>query len=310
MPLILAGLLLASALRADISTPTSMDSLKLPRGARPAAMAGAFSAVADDTQSMFYNPAGLTELREVQLSASHLEWLDGVEDESLGLGMPLFGMGAWGLSSTYLHATDEGRDNEGYQQGTFSVFDFSLAAAFALQLGDNGSAGLQYRIMRQGYDNRDGAQHQFNMGSGFDLGFIYRGFFDRKLALAFTSQNMGSAIALGDIPFAQPWTLKGGLAWHLLSNWVLDIDAEHQPYDLINKYRAGTEYVDDLGDETELAIRAGYLLGPENAAGGLSGITAGLGAHWHAWHIDYAFVPKGDLGQSHLLTLTLGFGQH
>ena len=39
-------------------------------------------------------------------------------------------------------------------------------------------------------------------------------------------------------------------------------------------------------------------------------VSAGIGAHWHAWKVDYAFVPKGDLGLSHFVTLGIGFGQH
>ena len=119
---------------------------------------------------------------------------------------------------------------------------------------------------------------------------------DKKLILAFSSQNMGSNLAVGRSYAPMPLTFKGALGWHASHELSLELNYEHQPYDFLNKYRLGGEYAFDLGDESHAAFRAGYLMGPENASGGLSGFSAGLGASWHAWHVDYAFVPKGDLG--------------
>ena len=298
---------------ADGSGATAASSFKLPRGARAVGMAGAYTALADDSLSLLYNPAGLTQLREVQLQGTHMEWLDGVHDDSVSLGVPLFGLGAWGLGATYLYTSDEGRDNWGTPTGTFNNFDFSMQAAFALQIGDDGSAGVEYKILRQGYNGdapgsapRDA---RLNMGSAFDLGFQYR-LLNRKVVAAVAVQNLGTNLGLGVVYAHLPMLLRGGLAWHATPGLSLALDYEHQPYDFFNKWRRGGEYTYSLGDETSALLRAGYLLGPENALGGLSGLSAGLGMHWHAWQLDYAFVPKGDLGMSHLVSLSIGFGQH
>jgi hypothetical protein len=298
----------AAGLRADGSAVTSASSFKLPRGARAVGMAGAYTALADDSLSLLYNPAGLTQLREVQMQGTHMEWLDGVRDDSVSLGVPLFGLGAWGLGATYLYSSDEGRDNWGTPTGSFNNFDFSMQAAFALQLGDDGSAGLEYKIIRQGYNGGPG-NSRFNMGSAFDLGFQYR-LLNRKVVAAFAAQNMGTNLGLGLSYGPLPLLLRGGLAWHATPGLSLALDYEHQPYDFFNKWRLGGEYTYALADETSALLRAGYLLGPENASGGLSGFSAGLGLRWQAWQVDYAFVPRGDLGMSHLVSLSIGFGQH
>ena len=300
----------AASLLADGSAVTSANSFKLLRGARALGMGGAYTALADDSLSLLYNSAGLTELREVQMQATHMEWLDGVRDDAVSLGIPLFGLGAWGLGGTYLYTSDEGRDAWGTTTGSFNNFDFSLQAAFALLLGDDASAGLEYKIIRQGYNGGPpGSDARFDMGSAFDLGFQYR-LLGRKVVLGLSAQNMGTNLGLGQSYAPLPLTLRGGVAWHLSHELALALDYEHQPYDYTNKLRLGGEYNYSLGDESSAIFRAGYLLGPDNASGGLSGFSAGLGGHWRAWQVDYAFVPKGDLGVSHIVSLSVGFGQH
>jgi hypothetical protein len=293
------------------SDVTAAPSLNMILGARGAAMGGANSALADDSESMLYNPAGLTELREVEMAASHLAWLDGVNDESVQLGIPVFGLGAWGLGATYLYSNDQGRDNWGTPTGTFTDFDFSMQAAFALQLGDNASVGLEYRIIRQGYNAADNvAGARLDMGSSFDLG-ISRKAFDRRLNLSLGVDNIGTNLGLGVTDAPLPLTFKGAAAWHFNSNLAAEVDYLNEPYDFLNTVRAGAEYQYPLGDETSASFRVGYDYDSSvSAIGGLDGYTAGIGAQWQAWKVDYAFVPKGDLGLSQYITLTVGFGQH
>ena len=45
--------------------------LKLPAGARPTAMGGAFVGKADDLNALYWNPAGLALVRSPELSLMH-----------------------------------------------------------------------------------------------------------------------------------------------------------------------------------------------------------------------------------------------
>jgi hypothetical protein len=292
----------AKAFGVDASGATGMTSFKLLRGARPAGMAGAFSAVADDVNALYYNPAGLNELRDVQITASHMEWLDGIRNDDVAMGMPIYGRGAWGLGASYLYAQDEGRDNWGNSTGQFTDFDFSMQAAFSMQLGDRAGAGVVYKIYRQGYDSN------FNMGSAFDLG-TRAAFFNRRLVLALGAANLGTTAALGGFFAPLPSTLKAGAAWHFVRDWVLDVDYSHEPVNFLSNWRFGTEYSMELSETISAAFRAGYVIGPSNAQGGLAGLSTGLGVRWSAVQVDYAFAPQGDLGNSHRVSLSYDFGQ-
>src|SRR5258708_21570005 len=122
------------------------------------------------------------------------------------------------------------------------------------------------------------------MGSAFDLG-INRKAFDRKLKLSLGMANAGTNMGLGNTVAPLPLTFKGAAAWHFSHNLAMEADYSYEAYDFLNTLRLGGEYSYPLGDETDASFRAGYVYGAENAAGGLSGFCAGLGAHWRAWSV-------------------------
>ena len=77
--------------------------LKIGTGARPAAMGGAYTALADDVNALYYNPGGLAQLKMRELGATHTEWLLGSRFDFIGYAQPTkigtFGLGVTRLSS-------------------------------------------------------------------------------------------------------------------------------------------------------------------------------------------------------------------
>ena len=54
---------------------TIYNFLRVEQGARPVAMGGAFGAVANDVNSIFYNPAGLINIQNMEYIFSYADWL-------------------------------------------------------------------------------------------------------------------------------------------------------------------------------------------------------------------------------------------
>lgn len=291
-----AWLLALPAFAATGGGQSTSQSFRLLRGARAAGMGGAYVAVASGVDSLQWNPAGMNQLRAAQLAAGHLNWLDGVSDDYLQLGLPIYGLGAWGLGVDYLYAQDQAYDNWGNAGENFNVFDFSLQLALAVELPMDMHAGFLYKTLRQGYGS------QFAMGSALDFGWQWRDLF-KMLDLGVTLQNVGTPMALGGNFAVLPITYKGGAALHFGPQWLVALDYDHQPVDFFNKWHAGTEYSAKVGDWS-VAGRGGYTLGPEQDQGSLAGLALGLGIGTGKWMIDYAFTPQGDLGQAHRVTLT------
>jgi hypothetical protein len=294
--LLAAWLLAVPAFAATGGGQSGSQSLRLLRGARAAGLGGAYVAVASGVDSMQWNPAGLNQLRALQAGAGHLSWLDGVSDDYLQIGMPIYGLGAWGFAMDYLYAQDTAYDNWGNAGETFNVFDFSAQLAMSVELPWDMHVGAVYKTLRQGYGS------QFAMGSALDLGWQWRDLF-KRLDLGVTMQNIGTPMALGSNFAVLPITYKAGAALHLTPQWLVAVDFDHQPIDFFNKWHAGTEYATKVGDWT-VAGRGGYTLGPEQDQGSLAGLAMGFGFGTGKWMMDYAFTPQGDLGQAHRVSLT------
>jgi hypothetical protein len=284
----------------DGAAGTAMPSLTIPLDARAVGMGSAYTAVASGADSLEWNPAGMDQLRAPQAEAGHLSWVQDVNDEYLDVAFPLYGLGAWGLGTSYLYTQDTYYSDLDAQGGTFTDFDFSAEAAFSLQIGDSQNLGLEYKILRQGYAS------QFDMGSCFDFGYQWRDVL-QGFDLGAAALNLGTPLALGSAGNALPITLKVGGAERFTPLITLAVDEEYQPIDSFNFVHAGLEVGTQLGPMTPMA-RVGYILGPAQADGGITGLTAGLGLAVGAWQVDYAYAPQGDLGTAQRLTLTWNGG--
>ena len=294
--LTLASPAAAAASNSNWTSASSGQSLRLARGARAAGLGDAYTALASGAESLAWNPAGMNSVRALQMSASHLSYLEGIADDTLQVALPIYGLGAWGIGLDYLYTGDEGYDNWGKSTGDFSVFDFSAQIGVALELPADLWLGAVYKTLRQGYG------YQFSMGSSFDVGLQWRGLF-KRLDLGLLAANLGTPTALGQTFGPLPVTFKGGAALHLTDAWLLSADFDHQMVDYVNKVHTGTEVTIPAGPMTLLA-RGGYTFGPQQQLGDLSGLAAGLGVQFGAWTVDYAWQPLGDLGQTHRVSLT------
>src|SRR5215471_2504536 len=59
------------------------------------------------------------------------------------------------------------------------------------------------------------------------------------------------------------------------------------------------------------SLRIGYRYQTKKPdLGGLAGLTAGIGLRHNNMSLDYAFVPLGDLGQTHRISFNLRFRPH
>lgn len=299
------ALLAGTAIVAQASTgggAAGTQSFKLSRGARPTGMGGAYVAVASGADSILWNAAGLNQLRDLQANIGHLSYLDGITDDYIQIGRPIYGFGAWGLGINYLYATDDAYDNWGNALGSFNNFDFSAQLAGAIEVMEDLNVGGVYKILNQGYAANGPVAQQFSMGSGIDLGVQYRNLW-KRLDLGAGLYNMGTPVAQGKNYAPLPFTAKAGLALHLVEGWILAVDYEHQPIDFFNKWHVGTEVAYPVGAFQTFA-RLGYILGPEQDLGSISGLSTGLGLGLGSWQLDYAFVAQGDLGNTHRVSVT------
>src|SRR4051812_14329331 len=97
--------------------------LDIPGGGGPAAMGGAYSALANDAYAPTWNPGGLGALSSTQFSGQHLSYLESVHYEHLSFAVPLRNGSGLGASLQYLGSGNlEGRDTTGAATDSFSSY--------------------------------------------------------------------------------------------------------------------------------------------------------------------------------------------
>src|SRR3989339_1181283 len=80
----------------------SFSFLSAGAGARATAMGGAFTALSDDASALYWNPAGLAQLREPELLVVHNESFESIRHDAALFAQPLrrrgvFAAGLYGL---------------------------------------------------------------------------------------------------------------------------------------------------------------------------------------------------------------------
>lgn len=274
-------LVLANCTYAGGPGTTAANFLKIGVGARATAMGGAFTALADDSTSLYWNPAGLAQIKEGELSATYNLWFEDVRQGYLSIGFPSMGE-TLGLAANYVDmGTLEGRDEAGNPTGNFTASDLELMVGYAKKISPKLSFGFGAGIIQDTIAEDKKSAFLANVGLLTEV--------SKPLILGFAVQNIGTE--LGGDPL--PLTLRLGLALRR-SPFVIALDLV-KPTDDDIYYCAGAEW----WIEKIVALRIGYK---SNQDAG-SGFTAGLGFKVATVDLDYAYVAYGDLGNTHRISL-------
>ncbi len=296
---ILAGVLFLAVLCPrpswGLTTNTAASFLCVDAGSRPAALAGAYTALADDGFSLIYNPAGLHHVDSLVLSVQHNEWGLEMRQEFVGAALPA-GPGTLGVGIGYLtYGSIPQRDGTGARTGdSLMPADLDLIAGYGLGgLGPGGAVGASFHLVREdlagegkiGLAASLGGQYAWPR-SGLRLGAALR-----NLGPAFEGFSLPTLATLGAAYAVVPGVLKLGVQTDLpLASGSLVLSGAAE-----------------LTLARRVALRAGYRAAPADGANGLHGFTAGLGVDLAPVQVAYAYAPLGDVAQSHRVTLEYAF---
>lgn len=162
--------------------------LQLPVGARSEAMGGAIVGLADDASAIFWNPAGIVKVNNVQAHFSYMNWFDLFDFNAASLVYNAGELGVFGASMV-LFSTDEMEiTTEEEPNGTgrfFDAGDIALGISYAKYLTDRFSVGLTVKYVNQRIWNETAS------GVAFDIGTQYRLDF-QNLTIAMCMTNFGA----------------------------------------------------------------------------------------------------------------------
>jgi len=264
---------------------TAANFLKIGIGARATAMGEAFTALADDGTSIYWNPAGLVQVKKRELLAMYNIYFEEIKQGYLSLASPLL-QGTIGLGFNYLHMGDiEGTDAQGNLTGYFSASDFQASLAYARSLSPHLSFGISAGILQ------DAIKEDKKTAFLANVGLLLKT--SRLFSFGLVFQNIGSKLGEGPLPF----TFRGGVAV-MLEPLNVEVDIV-KPSDNETHYCVGVEWQ----IKEVLALRSGYKarqdIGP--------GMSIGIGLSIKQIQFNYAYVSRGDLGHLQKVSSAIRF---
>jgi hypothetical protein len=300
--------------------------LKIPVGARAAALGGSFTAFGDDASAIFWNPAGIVGVQGGALTASYAEWWAGSRLNHAAYIQSFGEVGSFGLSFTSMTMDKVEVTTEDQPEGTgqyFDAQDLMLGLTYARRLTDNFRIGITAKYVRERIWNESAS------GLAVDIGTQYRiGYRDLRLGMSVT--NFG-----GDLTFdGRDLGVKYDVTPSTATERLLPAQLQSEEYPLPLHFQVGlalSPYISDdfsvllatdvihPNDNKELVtagievtivravyLRGGYRFGDDTARG-----SAGVGVSVPAGDVrigfDYAFVAYAYLPSVQRFSIGLDF---
>ncbi|HTY07895.1 MAG TPA: PorV/PorQ family protein [Candidatus Edwardsbacteria bacterium] len=294
--LLLALALSAAPLAADGTTAASF--LALDAGAGAIAMGGTVAARGGTVGDVFWNPGGLGWLRGTALTVGHTESVQSIRCEYLGAAYGTDRLTfAASLRSLSVNGLEERTGPSESPLSQFGVSGVAPAISCARSFGQHCAVGTSVRYVYQ----KIGADRAAALAN--DIGVSYRGGI-AGLAAGAAITNWGSGVKFRDRSDPLPARLRAGASYAMFDNALLVAADVVQPFHQRPYASIGAEGV--MRDM--VSLRAGYR-GGLGDAGGLAGLSAGLGVAFRGYQVDYAFSSQGALGMAHHLSLSFSATQ-
>jgi hypothetical protein len=328
--LITAVLSLASPVEASRKNTggSTAQFLRIGAGARALGMGDAYGPIAEGPNAIFWNPAGLGQIKRPEVTYTHIEMLQFFHYDHIAYAHPVeFLNGSLGASMTFFY--EDSQDlitNTNKNIGSFSNHSevFAISYGRGLRIGtDWGMEDRKYfddlwRVggaempLRPADDVWNGnlllgistklirhSIHEFSATTfAADGGVLFRHTNFENLTMSFAFRNVGKSIQLLNQVEGLPAEVAFGLAYdhrwkrqRLLPALELNI-----PYYGVPSANVGVEYSFPVHYDSIVAFRAGYKTLPASDLNAVAGITGGVGFAYRHFDLNLGFQPMANLG--------------
>lgn len=305
LSIVLSIIVMTSAAYGDVTTKagtTAAAFLKIAQGARPMGMSGAFVSVSDDINALYWNPAGISMVRQKTVMGSHSVWLADTSSEYLAFLYPLpntnikynrtIGASILFFNPGKMDFTDSLGNKT--SQGSFSNRDIGVQIAYAQRVTGLLTMGVSLKAIQEKIADESAS------GISCDIGGLV--FINKKMNFGFSVNNMGTFSKMKNESDPLPVSGRVGMSYGDVVkdyDYIMALDVLYMLDNDIN-ISFGTEFI----AMKALALRVGYTykLNGQDIDDGLFGLGAGIGYTIDRYQFDYAYAPYGEVGDTHRLS--------
>lgn len=299
--------------------------LKVPIGARGMGMAGAYGSVANDLSALYWNPAGISDIKTVATEISYLQWFATYSHSFAAASFPLnqdyvVAVNATSFSSGDIQITTI--ENPSGTTAKYTVSDLALGVTLAGYLTDQFSFGITAKYINNSIYNLSSNGVAFDIGTMYNTGIygIKIGFSIHNLGgetsyagqslrtIKKTIEQLNAApvdMSLIAYPYSYPLIFRASVSSELYNeddHKVIGAFDFNTFSDVPEQFSFGAEY--SYADF--VALRAGYQTSHDQF-----GFAAGIGIKYEVGGVDgrfdYAINPTKTLGLVNRFTIGIRF---
>lgn len=283
---------------------TAGDFLNLDINPRSLALGGACGSVIDDASASGINPAGLMEINNFSIFLSRAKYVEGINYNFMSYAQRISYDSVIALSVFNNDiGTIEHTDIDQNILGKFSPSDTVVSIAYARGITEfsdretDVTMGIGYKYIRSKIFHTAKA-------TAFDLGINVYKFTYIPYKLSFGIQNLGSGLRFDQESVPIPMKFRIGTAIYPFHSLLFALDFVWPKND---------SYYINLGSELNLKTAENFSfllrggLSTLKSRNDLGGFSFGFGALIKFLSVDYAFSSMGELGNTHLISISFDF---
>jgi hypothetical protein len=286
----------------DDSSSVSGKYLNLKAGAQGAGMGNAYIGMANNAVSMFWNPAGLTNMLktggEWNFFINHNIWIMDMMADNIAIAKKFEKIGVFGLGISYFNAGqiekyDIDINNRYVEKGNFSPYSLIGTVSYSNIMDKDIDYGINLKYILDNIDNS--ILYTF----AFDIGVRYFSPI-KNLLFNIVAKNFGGR--LGEFILSKELSFAATYSFEI--NEFL-LSAETDICGIVNNYPVYNFGI-ELKTPSILILRSGYHT-TNSFADGFKDFSFGIGLEMDGKNLDISFEPYGEFGNSLQLAISGSF---
>ena len=209
---------------------TAAQFLKIGIGPRAIGMGGAFTALADDINAMYWNPAGLSRMNSKEAFFNHVDWIMDVKMENAGFALDVADLGTLGAFISVMSMDDMPVRTLQQPEGTgelFSAGSIVIGLSYARNLTEEFSIGFNAKYVREHIWNESAKTFAIDIGTQYIIPFL------NEFRLGASISNFGPKMKMSGRDIIQTTTVGSG------EGNLINTDLQLEEFELPLLFRIG-----------------------------------------------------------------------
>lgn len=247
---------------------TAAQFLKIGVGPRAIGMGGAFTASADDINSMYWNPAGLSRMKSKEAFFNHIDWILDVKLEYAGFAMDVADLGTLGAFISVMTMDDMPVRTLQQPEGTGELFtagSLVIGLSYARNLTEEFSIGFNAKYVHEHIWNESAKTIAIDVGTQYVIPFL------NEFRLGASISNFGPKMRMEGRDIIQTTTVGSG------EGNLINTDLQLDEFELPLLFRIGVAVDAVKTPENRLTIAADAIHPNDNS----EYVNAGLEYTWN-----------------------------